>query len=178
MKIALIVLAVLVGFVIFVVIVGALLPKQHVAVRRARFTAATSQVWQVISRFADQRSWRPELLGVERVADHNGHEVWRETMKNSPPLDFETVEIVPEKKLVRRIVNEKLPFGGEWVMALAPSAPGTTLTITENGEIHNPIFRFVARFFMGYTTTIDAYLRSLGRKLGEDVQIEQGPSTS
>jgi hypothetical protein len=29
---------------------------------------------------------------------------------------------------------------------------------------------------MGYTGSIDAYLGSLGRKFGEDIQIQQGPA--
>lgn len=41
------------------------------------------------------------------------------------------------------------------------------LTITENGEVHNPLFRFVSRFIMGYAATIDACLKALRAKLGE-----------
>jgi hypothetical protein len=48
----------------------------------------------------------------------------------------------------------------------------STLRITEDGEIRNPIFRFVARFFLGYTATMEAYLRDLGRRFGETVQPE------
>ena len=44
--------------------------------------------------------------------------------------------------------------------------------ITEDGEIYNVIFRFVARFFMGYNSNIEGYLNGLGRKFGEPVQIE------
>ena len=47
----------------------------------------------------------------------------------------------------------------------------TSLTVTEDGEVQNPLFRFVSRFIMGQTATIDQYLRALGRKLGVDVTI-------
>jgi hypothetical protein len=40
--------------------------------------------------------------------------------------------------------------------------------ITENGEVYNPIFRFVSRFIMGHTATLDAYLKSLTTALGEN----------
>ena len=43
------------------------------------------------------------------------------------------------------------------------------MTITESGVIHNPLFRFLARFLFGYTGTADAYLRALGAKHGESV---------
>jgi hypothetical protein len=44
-------------------------------------------------------------------------------------------------------------------------ATGTRVTITERGEIYNPIFRFVARFFLGYTATMDATLRALSTQV-------------
>ena len=44
--------------------------------------------------------------------------------------------------------------------------------IREDGEIYNVIFRFMARFFFGYTSSIETYLRDLGVKFGQAVKIE------
>jgi hypothetical protein len=41
-----------------------------------------------------------------------------------------------------------------------------TLTITENGEVYNPLFRFVSRFIIGQTATMDGYIKALNAKLG------------
>ena len=60
-----------------------------------------------------------------------------------------------------RIADPQLPFGGTWTQEIAPDAGGCVVTITENGEIYNPIFRFVSRFILGYTSSIDAYLKAL-----------------
>jgi hypothetical protein len=49
---------------------------------------------------------------------------------------------------------------------IVPDGSGSRITITENGEIYNPIFRVVSRA-MGYTSTLDAYLESLAVKLGD-----------
>jgi hypothetical protein len=38
---------------------------------------------------------------------------------------------------------------------------GTELTITENGEVYNPLFRFVSRFIMGHAATIEKYQRDV-----------------
>jgi hypothetical protein len=46
-----------------------------------------------------------------------------------------------------------------------PTATGSRVTITERGEIYNPIFRFVARFFLGYTATMDAALQALSKRV-------------
>ena len=56
-------------------------------------------------------------------------------------------------------------------MEIAEYGEVASLTITENGEIYNPVFRFVSRFITGQTSTIDEYLRALGRKLGVEVTI-------
>jgi hypothetical protein len=43
--------------------------------------------------------------------------------------------------------------------------------ITENGEVYNPLFRFVSRYVIGHNRTIDAYLRALGQATGQEVRI-------
>ena len=43
------------------------------------------------------------------------------------------------------------------------------MRITEDGVIHNVLFRFMARFVFGYEGTARAYLAALGKKLGEPV---------
>ena len=63
------------------------------------------------------------------------------------------------------------PFGGNWTYEVAAVPGGSRVTVTERGWIGNPLFRFMARFFFGYTATIDTYLRSLGKKFGETVEI-------
>jgi len=48
----------------------------------------------------------------------------------------------------------------------------TTVRITEDGDVYNLFFRFVSRFVIGHTRTIDAYLRALGKATGQqEVQI-------
>jgi hypothetical protein len=42
-----------------------------------------------------------------------------------------------------------------------PAAGGTTLTVVERGEVYNPVFRFVSRYVIGHTRTLDAYFADL-----------------
>ncbi len=60
-----------------------------------------------------------------------------------------------------RIADPDLPFGGTWTFELAPEAGGTRLTITERGEIRNPIFRTMSRFVFGYGATMETFLAEL-----------------
>ncbi len=72
---------------------------------------------------------------------------------------------IAEQKLVTRIADKDLPFGGTWTYEIAPDNRGTTLTITEHSEVYNPVFRFISRFVIGHTEQIDKYFDSLATRL-------------
>ena len=161
-------LAVLVLVIGAVAGIGAMLPKGHTASRTVRFARPAEEVWRAITDFPAQTAWRG-LRKVERLPDQNGHEVWKETGAGGDALVLETVEAQPPGRLVRRIADPSLPFGGSWTYELKPetgaASPGTSLTITENGEVYNPVFRFISHFFMDQAATIEQYQAALGRKL-------------
>ncbi len=139
--------------------------------RKAVFNRQPSEIWGVIADLGNQASWRTDLQRVDRVPDRNGHPVWEETDRRGQTLTMETVESLSSRRLVRRIADENLGFGGSWTMEIGEYGEVTSLTITENGEIHNPVFRFVSRFITGQSATIDEYLTALGAKLGVEVTI-------
>jgi hypothetical protein len=172
MKWVFIIIGLLVALIALVALTGALLPKGHIGVRSARFKQPPETIWNAITDVESFTRWRGGVKSVERMPDRNGLPAWKETDTHGQVIPFEITESVPPRKLIARIADPKLPFGGTWTYEIAPIDGGSRLTITENGEIYNPIFRFVARFFLGYTATIEAYLRSLGKKFGETVQIE------
>ena len=163
--------AAVVGVVVLVFGIGSMLPRAHSVSRMAHFNRSPREIWMVISDFSEQPTWRDDVRSVERVAGHAGRDVWRETDRRGRFMDFETVEFVPPRRLVRRIANDNLPFSGTWTMEVAEFGEVTALTVTEDGEIDNPALRFISRFVMGQTATIDQYLRALGKKLGIDVTI-------
>ncbi|MEW6684113.1 MAG: SRPBCC family protein [Nitrospirota bacterium] len=155
-------LVVLIGVVVGV---GALLPEKHRASESSRFRVGAEQLWEIITNFGAYSTWRSGLSGVERLPDMNGHPVWKETDSHNEGIPYETVESVPNKRLVRRIADPNLPFGGTWTFDLETTPEGVTLTIVEDGEVYNPIFRFVSRFIMGHTKNIHGYLSDLQAKV-------------
>jgi uncharacterized protein YndB with AHSA1/START domain len=167
-----IVLAVLAGLVVIVVGIGVLLSQKHVATRAARFHQPPDAIWAAITDIAAFPVWRPGVKRVERLPDRNGLPAWREVDDHGQEIPFEVVEWAPPQTLVVRIADPKLPFGGTWTYAVHAADGSSELRITENGEIYNPIFRFVSRFVFGYHGTIEAYLRALGKKFGETVQLK------
>lgn len=168
MKWILIAVGVIAGLVILVTIIGALLPRSHVASRSARFNQPPETIWEAITDIERFTSWRSDLKQVERLPDRNGHTVWRETSRQGT-MTIEVVESTAPSRLVGRIADPDLPFGGSWTYEIAPVDGGSKLTITENGEVYNPIFRFMARVVFGHHATIEQYLKALGTKFGEEV---------
>lgn len=165
MWILLYVVAGLAFLVLALVIAGACLPVGHKASRSAFFGRPPEEVWAVVSDFASLPSWRTDLKEVERLADQDGRAVWRETYKNGQAIPYRIVESTAPKRLVGRIADPKLPFGGTWTWELVPADGGTRLTVTEDGEIYNLIFRALARFAFGYDGTVVRYLTDLEKRL-------------
>jgi hypothetical protein len=173
MKWVVIALASIVGLFGLTYLIGLFLPKDHVASVRARFKASAQSVWQIAADFAAWPSWNPSATQIERVADREGHSVWVVIGKNGR-LPTEIVESsAPDEtragRLVTSIADPSLPFGGSWIMSFEPAADGCTLTITENGEVRNPFFRFMSRFVFGHTGGLESFVKALGTKFGEQI---------
>ena len=175
MRWALGIVGVLVALVLLVVVVGALLPRSHIAAMSARYAAAPDALWRSIMNVRAFPQWRTDITRVELLPDEDGKLGWREHGKKDA-ITYRVLESEPPRRLVTRIVDKGLPYGGTWTYELVPDGTGTRLTITERGEIYNPIFRVVSRFFLGYTSTIDGMLRALGTKHGETVAPESPES--
>lgn len=163
MKWLLIIVLSLVAIVLIIVLIGALLPQKHHVSRTVSLHQRVEVVWNLIS---GPPNWRPDITNYQELPPHDGHRMWRETDKHGQTITYETVESSAPRRLVVRIADPKLPFGGTWTYDLAPSDSGCSLTITEDGEVYNPLFRFVSRFIMGHTATIDSYVKAMQQKLG------------
>ena len=73
----------------------------------------------------------------------------------------------PPSKIVTRIADSSLAFGGTWTFEVFQNDSGSELVLTENGEIYNPIFRLLGKFFFSPYETIDTYMADLKKKVGE-----------
>jgi uncharacterized protein YndB with AHSA1/START domain len=160
----------LAGILILATLIGWLLPKEHSVTREARFHQPPEVVWKTITDIDAMPSWRQGLKSVKRLPDGKGFPAWVETL-DTGAVPLETVFAQPPTKLVVRIADPKLPFGGTWTYEIAPLPEGSSLRIREDGEIYNPVFRFLARFVFGYSGTIETYLKSMAKKFEEQSQV-------
>jgi len=168
LKWVLLILLALVLLVVIVAVVGYLLPRDHVASRSARYGQPPDAVFAVISDVAHAAAWRKDIKQVDMLPPVDGRVRFRE-VGGMGAITMEVHEITRPTRMVTRIADPDQAFGGSWTFELAPEGAGTRLTITERGEIYNPIFRTLARFVFGYTSSLEQYLRALGNRVGEPV---------
>ncbi|HEV8324917.1 MAG TPA: SRPBCC family protein [Myxococcota bacterium] len=175
MKWVLIGVGALVLLVGVVVAVGYALPKAHVASVTAAYKQAPEAVWAVVSDFASWPSWNARIKSMSRLPDRDGHPLWSMS-DGDMEMPSEVMEMTapaggnPGRIVTRIPPDAGLAFSGTWTWEIAPApGGGTAVTVTESGEVYNPVFRFMARFVMGYAGTATGYLKALGTKLGENV---------
>ena len=132
----------LVVLVAVVAIVGSMLPRNHVASRTLRVRRPPQETWTAIT----------QAMSASDV-----------------PIDI--VESDPPRTLVSKVKETEKMFGGTWTVAIAAVEGGSTLTITEDGWVGNPIFRFVSRFVMGHHATLDGMLKTVAKSFGEEPQL-------
>lgn len=150
-----------------VALIGSRLSQSHVASREVRLPVSPDAVWQTITDVERYATWRKGVSRVERLPDRAGKMTWVEHARGDR-VTFTVDRAEPPRLFVVRIADPDLPFGGAWTYEISPEAGGSRLKITERGEIYNPIFRFMARFVLGYEATMASYLSALEQKLARE----------
>ncbi len=153
--------SVVIGLPIVVWLWGSRLPKSHSVEKSVTVLLPPAAVWVIVTDFTLEPKWNSSIKSSERLPDQNGHEVWRVVDRTGGKLPLETLESVPGKRLIRRIADTKLPYGGVWTITLAPDESGIRVSVREDGEVYNPFFRFISHFFMKKDATISRYLAGL-----------------
>jgi len=127
---------------------GSMLPRTHTASRTLRVKRSPEEVWPV---------------------------VLQATQASSVPVDV--LERDPPRRLVTRVTAAERNFGGTWTIVIAPvpstgsGHAGSTVTVTEDGWVANPIFRVVSRLVIGHHATMDALLTQVAKTFNEDVAL-------
>jgi hypothetical protein len=123
--------------------IGWMLPRSHKASRTLRVRRSPAEVW-------------PALMHATQAS-------------SPPPVDV--LESTPPHRLVTRVTEAEKNFGGTWTISITPLPGGSDVTITEDGWVANPIFRFVSRFVMGHHATMDQVLTRVAKTLSEPAAL-------
>jgi len=159
----LLILIAIAALVVFVV--GYRLPVQHTASGEREFAASPGRAFGEIANPSEYSRWRSGVQRVEMLPpDSTGRRRFRE-ISLSDEITYEIEQQIPDRLFVTRIADENLPYGGTWTFELEPTQTGTLVRITEDGEVRNPIFRFVSKYVIGQTRGINKYLDDLDDRL-------------
>jgi hypothetical protein len=149
--------------------IGAMLPVRHHATRRARFRVSPERMYAILAGPPD---WRSDVRASGPLPELNGRKQWWEEDRRGHRVSFELVEDSPPVRRAVRIADRNLPFGGTWTFEISAASGGADVRITEDGEVRNVLFRFVSRFVIGHTSSIERFFRDLGVRTGESVTTE------
>lgn len=154
MKIAILFVIALIGLIL---VIGALLPKKHIASKSIVIHRDPRSVYDVIRDFEHAPQWRTNVKRVEILSPSQ--------FRENGEVTYDVVSDDPGRQLVTRIADKNLGYSGSWTYAFDAVPEGTRVTITENGEVSNILFRFMSRFVFGHTATIEKTLAALQRRL-------------
>jgi len=160
LRIAARVIGALLLVVAIVTTIGYALPRDHVASVTRQVGMPPEDVFKQITEVERYPEWRKDVEKVEVISPTPL--TWREH-SGGDLITFQIVESVPARRVISRIADPDLPFGGTWTYELLSEGTGTRVTITERGEVYNPLFRFLSRFVFGHTATIETALDGLAQ---------------
>ena len=144
-------------------VAGTRLPVQHSASATERFDVSVETLWAAATDYRGYPLWRTEVDAVERLPDLEGQVAWEET-GGTGEITVLIEESVRPTRFVIRIADEvaRRAFGGTWTFTFRAEGNASELTIREDGEIYNPLFRFLAHYVVGHDRAIRRFLDDLG----------------
>jgi uncharacterized membrane protein len=166
--IIIIIAASLAALALVTTVIGALMPRDHVATSTITLKQPPDAVYALVRNIGGMKTWWRDLKVSTRITDVPGERWKQEASGFSMQIDI--IDESAPHRFTTRIVEEKgAPFGGAWIYEFAPAGQGTTVSITEKGWIGPPPFRVIATA-RGLHQSMDAQLASLAKHYGEDVK--------
>jgi Polyketide cyclase / dehydrase and lipid transport len=167
MKWLLYISAAFIALLLLITLIGLLLPKAHHATRMARFRQPPEEIFAAITGPQD---WRG--VKVTELPPIDGRRGWIE-QSGRHSITFEEIASDPPRLYRSQIADKNLPFSGTWTWEITATGDGCICRITEDGEVSNPIFRFVSQLILGHTKSIQDYFNAMGKKFNQTINISQ-----
>lgn len=152
-------------------VLGLRLPPDHTARGEIVLSADQLRVFQILADVANYPVWSP-VTGVQPLKpDDQGRERW--TMRQGRhAFEITILDRTPTTRIVHQLRDERNVFGGTWTISLSTPTPTpphtqTRVTITEQGWIRVPIFRFIMAKFHDPSANLRAHLDALAKHLGQ-----------
>jgi hypothetical protein len=160
MRVVLIVVGVLVAMGAIIYGLGMSAPRAHVAEVEGVVARPASEIAATIRAVENYGAWRKGVV-VERIARTDDAVTYVE-VADGDRIAYRLTEPDHDARFITTITDETLPFGGAWTISLTPEGAATRIRIREEGEVRDPLYRFFSRYVFGHTSSMKAYLTSLG----------------
>jgi hypothetical protein len=173
-RLALIILSLIILIVLAVLVIGLLQPAKHSITRSIHLKQTPEAVFAVLDDRTELPSWSSGIAKVEVLPDRDGKPAARYTLKwGGMQMIATELERTPPRRLVTALGKDGGPSFGTWTYEIRAETDGCRVSITEDAELKNPLFRAMARI-RGLDATIKQTLHDLAGKFGEnpDIQVE------
>jgi Polyketide cyclase / dehydrase and lipid transport len=157
------------GLLLVVFILGSFLPRSHLSAASIKIGEPSRNVWRTLIDFPGWVSWSPGTRDMVRAKSADGREMWI-VVTRTGKFPMEIMERRSPGYLVTRVSDPNLSHGETWTWVITPQGQYTTLTLTEKGEIYNPLQRFMTRYVWGYHSRQMDYLSALADYFHDDAE--------
>ena len=155
--------------ILALLVLGLLQPVKHSVTRSLHLKQKPAAVFGVL----EDPGWSTAVLKVEPLPARAGKPVSRVTLRwGHMQMIMTQLERTPPTRLVVSMSKDGGPTLGTWTYQLSTEDDGCRITVTEEGEMANPIYRAVGRI-RGLDANILQTLRDLASKFGESAEIRE-----
>jgi len=168
--ISLIVILILIT-VFIIMIVSKLVSEQYEASSMAYYNCDLKKLWDLVTDSANQAAWRTAIIRVEKLSDISGRNIWKEFNSNGQVMKIETSEYSPMRRLVRRLINENQDGEIIWIYDFAEVGEVSTLTVSEQGKMLNPILKLISKFNSSKSEVLNMYFQDIANELKVSLKI-------
>lgn len=160
-----VVLLLIVGL-IGIYFVGRSLPVEHEATTSITLKQSPEAAWDVLADMPGYTRWSGATSVSQLASDDPDQPLYRQAIGRNSFVLRRTLAARPTT-LRFTIEDDSKFFSGSWTYAIASTAGGCTVTLTENGRVPHAIPRFCMHYLFGTNIYIRKQLAALARHFGE-----------
>jgi len=135
-------------------------PEGHEVAGEVELAVPPEAVYALLSDYERRPDWRPRVARIGRIADDGeGRQVWRELDEGDDRFDFKVLEEVSGQRVVLTTASpDQIGYDATWSFSVAPRGSGSVLTVEEQGEVDNPLWRGIFYLRTGPWSTVEQEL--------------------
>ena len=151
------------GVFLTIVLVGWTFPVAETTTNTITINRPPQNVWWILTDYNNASQWHPQFREAVMLSLPGDKPMrWRGTYTDGAVVNFEVVESDFPKRLVERIADNNLPFGGTWTVVIRTDDLRTSVvTVQARAENYNPFNRFVVHLFVNPSAEVDRILKAL-----------------